>query len=346
MLAEITTIIPTRNRSEFLKKCIFSILGQSENFKNKIIVCDNASDDNTSELLKKLQSEYSNIEYYKHDKNIGLYQNFSFGISKVKTKYFNLISDDDQLTKNYLKECLKIFEENRKVDIVIGDTLVVNKNKYVLAGPFRKFSNGFMNNKEATIKMSQNLIPRTWTGMVFKKNINYDYKINPQYGPMADGLWLIDLISKHNVYCFNKIGGILFAHENSTSQQIKIIDKNQIDGFNLFKKNFESNTCFNHNEKKIIYQGLKPDVDNIISKQFISCILKNDKNGIAKILFFLKEYNFNNLFLKYSSLNNLFKILFFLIPLCRIINLIRKKYQNFFHFQRSKKFKFILKDLL
>ena len=53
---------------------------------------------------------------------------------------------------------------------------------------------------------------------------------------MADGLWLIDLISHSNIYCIKKIGGVLVSHSGSTSQKINIIDKKQITGFNLFKK--------------------------------------------------------------------------------------------------------------
>ena len=109
MLSEITTIIPTRNRVSFLEKTIISILNQSDDYINKIIICDNASEDSTEELVNKFQNKYKNIKYFKHKTNIGLYQNFSFGISKVKTKYFNLISDDDQLARGYLHYCLNIF---------------------------------------------------------------------------------------------------------------------------------------------------------------------------------------------------------------------------------------------
>ena len=237
MLSEITTIVPTRNRAHLLEKTINSLLQQSDTMdRNKIIICDNNSQDSTEKLVKKYQKNFNNIEYYRHSKNIGLYQNFSFGITKVNTKYFNVISDDDQLTKNFFKECINIFNENKNIDIVIADTIVINQKKNLLAGPFTYYKLGFMKNKEAVIRMSKNLIPRTWTGMLFKKKMNYDYSINHEYGPMADGLWLIDLISHSNIYCIKKIGGILVSHSDSISQKINIIDKKQITGFNLFKK--------------------------------------------------------------------------------------------------------------
>ena len=59
------------------------------------------------------------------------------------------------------------FSKNKKVDIVIADTLVITKKKFLFAGPYSDYKTGFINSKEATIKMSQNLIPRTWTAILF-----------------------------------------------------------------------------------------------------------------------------------------------------------------------------------
>jgi glycosyltransferase involved in cell wall biosynthesis len=347
MLSEITTIIPTRNRAHLLEKTIISLLQQSDTTdKNKIIICDNNSQDTTEKLVKKYQKKFKNIEYYRHNKNIGLYQNFSFGISKVNTKYFNVISDDDQLTKNFLKDCINIFHEDKNIDIVIADTIVINQKKNLLAGPFTDYKLGFMKSKEAVISMSKNLIPRTWTAMVFKKKMNYDYSINHEYGPMADGLWLIDLISCNNVYCIKKIGGILVSHSESTSQKINIIDKNQITGFNLFKKNFDKNENFSSIEKDIIFNNLKPNVDSIVFKQFFSCIIKNDSEGLEKILNFLKEGQYFKLSRKYLLYKNIFKYLFFLKAFLRLVNYFRKFIITILSKNKTRKYKTYLKDVL
>jgi glycosyltransferase involved in cell wall biosynthesis len=347
MLSEITTIIPTRNRVFLLEKTIKSVQKQSEpNNQNKIIICDNSSNDLTQKLVSKYQKKFNNIKYYKHSKNIGLYQNFSFGISKVKTKYFNVISDDDQLTKDFFKICIKIFCKNKKVDIVIADTLVINKKKFLLAGPYSDYKTGFINSKEATIKMSQNLIPRTWTAMLFKKKKNYDYAINPDYGPMADGLWLLDLLSNNNIYCIKNIGGILLSHEGSISQKIDIIDKVQITGFNLFKKHFDKNNKFSNAEREIIYKNVQPKVDSIVLKQFFSCILKNNNEGVKKILSFLKDNKFSQLHSRYLFLKNLLNIIFFLKILLKFANNFRKFSKTILSKYRTRKYNFLLKEVL
>ena len=203
-----------------------------------------------------------------------------------------------------------------------------------------------MENKEATIRMSKNLIPRTWTAMLFKKKKNYDYSINHEYGPMADGLWLIDLISHSNIYCIKKIGGVLVSHSESTSQKINIIDKKQITGFNLFKKNFDKNNCFSSIEKDIIFKNLEPKVDEIVFKQFFSCIIKDDQDGLKKLLNFLRECQFSKLSRKYLLIITIFKYLFFLKALLRLVNYFRKFIITILSKHKTRKYKTFLKDVL
>ena len=114
----------------------------------------------------------------------------------------------------------------------------------------------------------------------------------------------------------------------------------------ILKKNFKKNNLFSNDEKNLIFENLKPNVIQIISKQFFSCLLIYDKHGIKKIISFLKENHFNNLLLKYLFLYYFFNFLFFLVPVLRIMNFLRKKYQNLFYLRKRKQFEFILKDLL
>jgi hypothetical protein len=194
--------------------------------------------------------------------------------------------------------------------------------------------------------MAKNLIPRTWTAMVMKKNFFYDYSIKSKYGPMADGLWLIDLVSKNNVYCIKNIGGILVTHEDSTSKKIDIIDKAQISGFKLFKKNFDRNINFSKSEKDTILKNLEPNINYIVFKQFFSCIFKNNNEGVKKLLNFLKNNKFSKLYSKYLFLCNVLNIVPFLKILLKFINILRKLNSSIFNKYKTRKHKFLLKDIL
>ncbi len=94
--------IPTYNRSEKLFKTLASIINQD--YKNiEIIVCDNNSNDNTSQIVSDFDDK--RIHYHKNKKNIGMRNNFNMCLNKSKGDYFILISDDD-IPKNTLVSSL------------------------------------------------------------------------------------------------------------------------------------------------------------------------------------------------------------------------------------------------
>ena len=60
----ISVIIPTRNRCEFLSKCVESILSQERvDFEYEIIVVDNASKDSTKTIVEEFVDKREEMQY-------------------------------------------------------------------------------------------------------------------------------------------------------------------------------------------------------------------------------------------------------------------------------------------
>ena len=79
--------MPVYNGAKTIEKTINSLLAQT--FKDfELIISDNASDDETENICQKFAGKDSRIRYIRQDKNIGLYQNENFLLSKATGKYF------------------------------------------------------------------------------------------------------------------------------------------------------------------------------------------------------------------------------------------------------------------
>jgi len=119
----ITTIIPTYRRPKLLRRAILSVLNQSyQNFQ--ICVYDNASGDETAQLVTELAQRDTRVKYHCHPKNIGAAANFNYGIEQVKTPFFSLLSDDDVVLPNFYTETLSGFE--KYPDAMFSAGLVIN----------------------------------------------------------------------------------------------------------------------------------------------------------------------------------------------------------------------------
>jgi glycosyltransferase involved in cell wall biosynthesis len=115
----ITTIIPTFRRPALLSRAIKSVLDQScPQFE--VLVCDNNSGDETQEVVAELTGKDDRVTYHCHRENIGFVRNFNFGLSQIKTPYFNLLSDDDLLLPHFFEMAVRALEVNPLAAVFVG----------------------------------------------------------------------------------------------------------------------------------------------------------------------------------------------------------------------------------
>ncbi len=124
---KISVIIPCYNVEQYVERCIDSVVNQT--YQNiEIIVVDDKSTDNTYDRLKKLEEKYKGkFNLYQNDENKGLAYTRNFGVSKATGDFVGFIDSDDYISTNYYEELVKkLSEEN--ADLVVNDILLVNED--------------------------------------------------------------------------------------------------------------------------------------------------------------------------------------------------------------------------
>lgn len=104
--------IPTYNRSKYLKRSLDSIVIQDE-FLNgivEVVVSDNASTDDTEEVVKPYLEKYTNIYYSKNTENVRD-RNFPIVFSKAHGRLRRLCNDTLIFHPNSLKAMCTIVDE-------------------------------------------------------------------------------------------------------------------------------------------------------------------------------------------------------------------------------------------
>lgn len=91
--ALLSICIPTYNRGEMLKQSIQKMIPVCRDHHIQIFVSDNASPDNTEEVMNVLSGDYEFIHYHRHTENIGSDDNFEYVLKMADTKYRWLMSD-------------------------------------------------------------------------------------------------------------------------------------------------------------------------------------------------------------------------------------------------------------
>ncbi len=154
----VTIVIPTFNMANFIGIAISSCLKQT--YKNiKIIVCDNASNDNTRAVISQFNDE--RITYYRHELNIGAIANFNFAIEKTSSNYLKFLEADDFLHINAIERQMLALKQNDNVGLVScgkyfidGDNSIIGehviKHSRLIKSPYSFFRFFLMGNEFGT----------------------------------------------------------------------------------------------------------------------------------------------------------------------------------------------------
>jgi glycosyltransferase involved in cell wall biosynthesis len=97
--------LPVYNGQNYLAQAIESVLAQTySNFE--LIICDNASEDDTPQICKKYEKLDSRVRYVRNQANIGAAANHNKTYELATGGYFKWISHDDLLAPRYLEACV------------------------------------------------------------------------------------------------------------------------------------------------------------------------------------------------------------------------------------------------
>jgi glycosyltransferase involved in cell wall biosynthesis len=156
--------ITTYNRSNLLPRCLKSVLKQ--NYKNmEIVIVDDCSNDNTTEIVKKYQEQDKRIKYFRHKINCGNAQARNTALKNSNGLYVAFLDDDDEwIDRNKIKKQVEIFEksDDKKLGIVCSGIVRIKKNgkeiieiaKIPKDIKYQILKGGFINNSTVLTKKS------------------------------------------------------------------------------------------------------------------------------------------------------------------------------------------------
>lgn len=114
---KVSVCIPTYNRAHYIGKTIQSILNQT--FSDfELVIVDNASADNTEEVVRNFIEKDNRLRYYKNAENIGLFPNFNRAIELARGDYIAIFHDDDLYHRTILEKEVALLDAHNNIGFV------------------------------------------------------------------------------------------------------------------------------------------------------------------------------------------------------------------------------------
>lgn len=130
-MPKISVIIPVYNTEKYIEKCINSILYQTMNDIEIIIINDGSTDNSESIINKciKVNKTPIEIKYFKKE-NGGLSDARNYGVTKATGDYLTFVDSDDYLGKDLYKDLEKYM--NQKIDLIKFKMTTLNEQEEII----------------------------------------------------------------------------------------------------------------------------------------------------------------------------------------------------------------------
>lgn len=218
----ITTVIPTYKRPKLLRRALQSVLNQT--FSNfQICVYDNASQDETAQIVDEAAKADKRVKYFCHSRNLGALENFRFGISRVQTPFFSILQDDDALLPQFYEEAISGFRRYPDAKIFGGKSLAFNsEGRFLFSRPQLGSKETFYPAPQGLLKSISGSIFRhlIWNSVLFRSEITHDVKFDPAVGVTADIDFMLNAAARFPMVFSPRPLALLEVHGENIHQGI------------------------------------------------------------------------------------------------------------------------------
>jgi glycosyltransferase involved in cell wall biosynthesis len=110
----VSICIPTYNRADMVKTAIKSALAQTYPHI-EILVVDNASTDNTPEIIQTFADP--RLSFFRNEENLGIFGNFNRCIELARGDIIHILHSDDYIDPTFTETCVHFFEIHPEVSL-------------------------------------------------------------------------------------------------------------------------------------------------------------------------------------------------------------------------------------
>lgn len=128
-LRQVSVIIPVYNCGKYLDKCLGSVMAQT--YQNlDVIVINDGSTDNSGEIIRKYARRYENVSMIEQE-NKGVSAARNKGVENALGEYLLFLDGDDYIGENYVKVLVEAAQANDSDLVICGCTMVDTEGNVV-----------------------------------------------------------------------------------------------------------------------------------------------------------------------------------------------------------------------
>lgn len=203
---KLSVIIPVYNVEKYISKCIESILNQTfEEFE--VILIDDGSNDNSVEICKKYALEDKRIKIMTQI-NKGVSSAGNKGLEVAEGKYIIFIDSDDWVENDVFRQMI-LMMDYYKADVgAFGHVIENNYENYLSKDECKEYSITIMSHFDGLVEQCKGAVLSysVW-GKIFTRNLIKNIKFNEKLSMGEDLLFSWEALKQSNKLVYNSYKG-------------------------------------------------------------------------------------------------------------------------------------------
>ena len=238
---KISVVTASYNYQDYIKETIQSVLDQTYNDWELIIV-DDCSTDNSVDVIKSFNDE--RIKLFINEKNLGLAQTVKRGVEYATGEWIVFLESDDLITPDNIEKKVQIIKKYSNLNLIFNDCeFFGDKNKVKDFSIALKKTRILLKNKNYPIKMFYNFYLSnkifTFSSVMAKREDLLKISYNPPIDSLLDWWLWVQLAYIGNFYYIPEKLTKWRLHKNSYIESYNNISLNKIHNemyYRMFKK--------------------------------------------------------------------------------------------------------------
>lgn len=126
---KLSIIIPAYNEEKTLKRVVDEVETALKSIDKEIIIVNDASKDETPEIINRLKKKYKNIKSFSHERNMGKGASIRTGIKNISG---DLVIIQDSDLEYDPKDIIRLlnYRKMKNYEVVYGSRILNKKNRY------------------------------------------------------------------------------------------------------------------------------------------------------------------------------------------------------------------------
>ncbi|MBP3463610.1 MAG: glycosyltransferase [Clostridia bacterium] len=305
-------IVPVYNVEKYLSKCLDSVINQT-NQDFEVIVVNDGSPDNSQKIIYEYVEKYPDKIKGFIKENGGLSDARNYGIARASGEYIIFLDSDDYIDEHLLEKLDEKIKEDSNLDIIGYNLVDVNENLEILNITKKGKSNILTGEEAMSFLVSEvKVCFDPACGYAYRLNYWKDNKFEFKKGIYHEDFALIPLIIlKAKKVCFTDFDGYFYLQtqnsitRNTSIEKEKKSMKDHLCGYDFLVSEVEKITFKDEYSKKLfmsyisnalifrlesIHDELKQDYRKELKKRNVMKYVMTDtlKRKIRKVLVKIK----------------------------------------------------------